>query len=147
MTLVTTNKRNWFPSIFDELLAPNFFEGITANAGLGLNVPAVNILEKENSFFVELAVPGKKKEDFNIALEDQVLTISSETKHENEEKDEKGKYTRKEFSYSSFKRSFTLPDMVDEEKINAKYEEGVLKIEIPKKEVAIENSKRMIEIS
>jgi HSP20 family protein len=111
-----------------------------------VNVPAVNIKETETTFVVELAAPGKKKEDFNVELDDNVLTISSEASSENEEKDKEGKYTRKEFSYSSFKRSFTLPEIVNDYDINASYENGVLHITLPKKEEALPKPKRMIEI-
>jgi HSP20 family protein len=95
---------------------------------------------------VELAAPGKKKEDFNIELEDNVLTISSEARSEKEEKDNEGKYTRREFSYSSFKRAFTLPETVNDYEINASYENGVLHITLPKKEEALPKPKRLIEI-
>ncbi|HRG18587.1 MAG TPA: Hsp20/alpha crystallin family protein [Flavobacterium lutivivi] len=138
-------KRNTvpFPSIIDEFLKPDFFGGIQ---NFGANVPAVNIRESETEFAVELAAPGKRKEDFIIDLDDNVLTISSETKTDNEQKDEKGKYTRREFSYSSFKRSFSLPETVNEEEIKASYENGVLHVTMPKKEEALPKPKRMIEI-
>ena len=125
-------KRNTvpFPSIIDEFLKPDFFGGIQ---NFGANVPAVNIRESETEFAVELAAPGKRKEDFIIDLDDNVLTISSETKTDNEQKDEKGKYTRREFSYSSFKRSFSLPETVNEDEIKASYENGVLHVTMPKK--------------
>lgn len=138
-------KRNTvpFPSIIDEFLKPDFFGGIQ---NFGANVPAVNIRESETEFAVELAAPGKRKEDFIIDLDDNVLTISSETKAENEQKDDKGKYTRREFSYSSFKRSFSLPETVNEDEIKASYENGVLHVTMPKKEEALPKPKRMIEI-
>ncbi|MFN8326538.1 Hsp20/alpha crystallin family protein [Flavobacterium sp.] len=138
-------KRNTvpFPSIIDEFLKPDFFGGIQ---NFGANVPAVNIRESETEFAVELAAPGKRKEDFIIDLDDNVLTISSETKTENEQKDDKGKYTRREFSYSSFKRSFSLPETVNEDEIKASYENGVLHVTMPKKEEALPKPKRMIEI-
>jgi HSP20 family protein len=97
-----------------------------------LSVPAVNIAENSSSFRVSLAAPGMKKEDFKISVEDNMLTISAEKKEEKEQKDEK--FTRKEFNYSSFNRSFTLPKDVIADKINAKYEDGMLKLNIPKKE-------------
>ena len=138
-------KRNTVPftSIIDEFLKPDFFGGIQ---NFGANVPAVNIRESETEFAVELAAPGKRKEDFIIDLDDNVLTISSETKTDNEQKDEKGKYTRREFSYSSFKRSFSLPETVNEDEIKASYENGVLHVTMPKKEEALPKPKRMIEI-
>lgn len=98
--------------------------------------PAVNIMETDEGFKLEMAVPGMKKEDFNIDLDKDVLTISAEEKFENEEKDTDGRYTRREFSYSAFTRSFTLPKTIDGEKITATYTDGVLGIAIPKKEEA-----------
>lgn len=143
MTLVKTNNRFAFPSLIDEFFKPDWMGGMER---MSLNVPAVNIKETETSFVVELAAPGKKKEDFNIELEDNVLTISSEARSEKEEKDNEGKYTRREFSYSSFKRAFTLPETVNDYEINASYENGVLHITLPKKEEALPKPKRLIEI-
>lgn len=136
-------KRNTvpFPSIIDELLKPDWLGGIQ---NFNTNVPAVNIKETDTSFGIELAAPGKKKEDFNIEIDHNVLTISSENKLEKEETE--GKYTRREFSYSSFRRAFTLPETVNTENINATYENGVLNVALPKKEEALPKPKRLIEI-
>lgn len=133
-----------FPSIIDELLKPDWLGGMQS---FNANVPAVNIKETDASFGIELAAPGKKKEDFNIEIDHNVLTISSEEKAEKEEKDTEGKYTRKEFSYSSFRRAFTLPETVNTENINATYENGVLHIALPKREEALPKPKRLIEIA
>jgi HSP20 family protein len=143
MTLVKTNNRFAFPSLIEEFFKPDWMSGMER---MNLNVPAVNIKETDSSYVVELAAPGKKKEDFNIELEDNVLTISSEARSEKEEKDNQGKYTRREFSYSSFKRAFTLPETVNDHEINAGYENGVLHITLPKIEEALPKPKRMIEI-
>lgn len=136
-------KRNTvpFPSIIDELLKPDWLGGIQ---NFNTNVPAVNIKETDTSFGIELAAPGKKKEDFNIEIDHNVLTISSEEKTEKEETE--GKYTRKEFSYSSFRRAFTLPETVNTENIKASYENGVLHVALPKREEALSKPKRLIEI-
>jgi len=136
-------KRNTvpFPSIIDELLKPDWLGGIQ---NFNTNVPAVNIKETDTSFGIELAAPGKKKEDFNIEIDHNVLTISSEEKTEKEETE--GKYTRKEFSYSSFRRAFTLPETVNTESINATYENGVLYVALPKREEALPKPKLLIEI-
>jgi HSP20 family protein len=96
------------------------------------NVPSVNIIENENDFVIEFAAPGVKKQEFNINLENQVLTISREVKEEKEEK--KDNYTRREFVFGSFSRSFTLPKNVKFEDVKADYNEGILQITIPKKE-------------
>ncbi|MGA8854672.1 MAG: Hsp20/alpha crystallin family protein, partial [Christiangramia sp.] len=114
---------------------------------IGTSIPAVNIMETEDSFNVEVAAPGMNKEDFNIELDKDVLTISSEEKNENETTDKNGRFTRKEFSYSTFKRAFSLPDSVDSAKISAAYNNGVLEIALPKKEEAKVQAKRLIDIS
>ena len=122
------------PSLFNDFFRPwdEWFEGgLTSRV---LNVPAVNITENKDEFMVSLAIPGMKKEDFNIDIEGNMLTISSEKEESKEEKDEK--QTRKEFNYSSFSRSFSLPDEVNMEKIDARYVDGVLKLSLPKKEEA-----------
>jgi HSP20 family protein len=97
-----------------------------------MTVPPVNITENQDNYLVSLAVPGMKKDDFKIDVDGNMLTISSEKEETKEEKEKK--FTRKEYSYSSFSRSFTLPDEVNREKIDAKYEDGVLKISLPRKE-------------
>ena len=109
-------------------------------------VPAVNIKETDDSYELELFAPGNKKHDFNIDLDEGLLTISAEFQSESQS-EELGKYTRKEFSYASFRRSFSLPDTVKEEDIKASYEDGILKIKLPKKEEALPKPKRSIEIS
>jgi HSP20 family protein len=98
-------------------------------------LPSVNIKDTTDAFEVEMAAPGMDKKDFNIELNNDLLTISSEKKSEKETK-EGSTYTRKEYSYQSFSRSFTLPGIVEHDKISAKYENGVLRINIPKKEEA-----------
>jgi HSP20 family protein len=96
------------------------------------DIPAVNIKEENNKFVLEMAAPGLKKDDFNINLDNYVLTISSEKKEE--QKEDKDNYTRREFLYTSFSRSFTLPKTVDIDKIKADYKNGILTVTLPKKE-------------
>ncbi len=108
-------------------------------------LPAVNIKEDDNGFEVEMAVPGMTKKDFKINLENNMLCISSEKKMEDEKTE--GNYSRKEFSYQSFSRSFALPESADDGKINAKYESGILYVSIPKKEEAKPKPPRVIDIS
>ncbi len=108
-------------------------------------LPAVNIKEDDNGFEVEMAVPGMTKKDFKINLENNTLCISSEKKMEDEKSE--GNYSRKEFSYQSFSRSFALPESADDGKINAKYENGILYVSIPKKEEAKPKPPRVIDIS
>ena len=123
------------PAVFDEFLRP--WNDWLENPSLfsrELNIPAANITEHPNEYVVSLAVPGMKKSDFNIDISGNMLTISSEQEEKIEEKEKR--YTRKEYNYSSFSRSFTLPDEVNKEKIEAKYEDGILKLTLPRKEEA-----------
>jgi HSP20 family protein len=134
MTLVRYN--NEIPSLISNLIngdIENF--GLTNFSDTNTTLPAVNIKESTEGFEVEVAAPGFKKSDFNIELDGDVLTISSEKRIENEVKEDE-KFTKREFSYQSFTRSFTLPEMVESEKITAKYDNGILRIAIPKKEEA-----------
>lgn len=141
---MNTTRRNHlvFPSLMSEIFKPDWFGGMENATG---NAPAVNIKESETNFELELAVPGRKKSDFNIEIDKDVLTISSEIKKEEEVKEEN--YTRREFGFTSFKRAFTLPDTIDNDKIEANYEDGLLKFVLPKKEEALPKPKRMIELS
>jgi HSP20 family protein len=97
-------------------------------------VPAVNISESEGNYHIELAAPGLKKDDFKISLDKNVLSIAAD--QESEQKEEKKNYSRREYSYQSFVRSFNLPDSVDQSKIQAAYEKGILKIDVAKREEA-----------
>ena len=147
MSLIKRNEANWLPSVFDDMFKTDWLGGTTNVNSIGTSIPAVNIQETDEGFNVEVAAPGKTKADFNIELDNDVLTISAEEKKENETADKNGRYTRKEFSYSNFKRSFSLPDTDESEKISASYNNGVLIIEIPKREEAKVQAKRMIEIA
>lgn len=124
------------PSVFDDFFRP-WNEWFGNGGGLlarTVNVPAVNITDNKENYTVSLAAPGLKKEDFHIDVEGNMLTISSEKEENKEEKE--SRYTRKEYSYSSFSRSFTLPEEVNQDKIEAVYTDGVLNITLPKKEEA-----------
>ena len=147
MSLIKRNETNWLPSVFDDMFRTDWLGGTTNVNSIGTSIPAVNIKESDDSFEVEVAAPGKAKEDFNIELDNDVLTISSETKKGDETSSENGRFTRKEFSYSTFKRAFSLPESVDSSKISASYNNGVLMISLPKKEEAKVQAKRMIEIA
>lgn len=147
MSLIKRNETNWLPSVFDDMFKTDWLGGTTNVNSIGTSIPAVNIMESEDGFNVEVAAPGMVKEDFNIELDNDVLTISSEEKKENESTDKIGRFTRKEFSYRTFKRAFSLPDSVDNSKISASYNNGVLEIALPKKEEAKVQAKRLIDIS
>lgn len=122
-----------------------FVNGWTAPDFRKMSTPAVNILETEKSLDIHLAAPGMKKEDFKIEVTNDVLTVSAEIKQENEEKSDR--YTRKEFSYSSFSRSFNLPEFLNTDEIKASYENGVLQLVLPKKEEVKAKTAKEIKVS
>lgn len=119
-----------FPSLFDGFGKDFFDDFMPFNSSRSL--PAVNIVDDKDEYRIEVAAPGLKKEDFKVSMDGNVLTVHSEKEMTNEEKNEK--YARKEFSYSSFKRSFTLPEGADSDHVNASYTDGILSIAVPKKE-------------
>lgn len=132
---------------FDDFLTKDLFDWNTDNfAAENTNLPSVNIIENTDNYLVEVAAPGMNKEDFHIELKDNILTIKSEKKQENEE--QKENFLRREFSYSSFQRSFNLnKKMVDEGNIKANYKDGILSLTLAKKEEAKEKPARVIKIS
>lgn len=134
MSLIKFNRA---PSIFDpfDSIFNDFFEGemLPRRTSRSANVPSANIKETETGFEVELAVPGMKKEDFDIEVNEDLLSIRAEQKSETT--DENEKFTKREFNYSSFVRSFRLPENVEADKIKAGYKEGILHLEIPKTKV------------
>ncbi|MDC6367432.1 MULTISPECIES: Hsp20/alpha crystallin family protein [Flavobacteriaceae] len=140
MSLVKRNKL-FFPSMINDFMGPDWFGGID---NWNKPLPAVNIKDNKENFELELAVPGLKRDDFTVEVDNDILTISSETKSENEETKEN--YTRREFFHTSFKRAFTLPESVDGSKIDAKYEDGILRVFLPKREEALPKPKRLISI-
>lgn len=149
MSLLRRNDSGYstLPSLWDNFLNRDIFNWGSNYANSGSNVPSVNIKETPNSFEVELAAPGMEKKDFKVELDGNTLSISSERQEEQEEKDGEN-YTRKEFSYRSFYRTFHLPkDVVDADKIKAKYENGLLQLSVPKREEAKQKPSRLIDIS
>ena len=126
----------FFSDVFDSILNDSFLSD-----KLSSRVPAVNISETETQFHIELAAPGLKKEDFKISLDKNVLSVSAEKKVENVE--EGKKYSKREYSYNSFIRSFTLPETADQAKIDAEYTDGVLKLIVAKKEEAKAQSREI----
>lgn len=124
-----------FPALFDDFFKPwNELFDNSRLWGRAATVPAVNIVENSTAYKLTLAAPGMKKEDFRIDVGDNILTISAEKQESKEEKDEH--YTRREYNYSSFLRSFPIPEDIRQEAIEARYEDGVLKLVLPKKEEA-----------
>jgi HSP20 family protein len=145
-------KRNQFPlmsNLFDDFFTRDLSGwGLNNRSETNTTIPAVNIRESNDNFEVEMAAPGMNKEDFKVELDGNQLTISSERTKELQDSGEQQRYSRQEFSYESFQRSFTLPkDVVDAEKIEAKYNNGVLHLTIPKKEEVKKRPPRMIQIS
>lgn len=150
MSLVKRNANglNDMPSLFNDLFFNDFFNwGLSNHSTTNTSIPAVNIKETGDAFEVEMAAPGMSKEDFSIELDNNMLTISSEKKMENEVKDG-DRYTRREFSFQSFQRRFQLPkDVVDADNIKASYDNGLLRLVIPKKEEVKQRPPKMIQVS
>jgi HSP20 family protein len=132
-----SNRTPSLPSLIDRFFDTDLLDWDAFNfAGDNMTLPAVNLKETKNEYCIEVAAPGLNKEDFKVSYDDGMLTISSEKQQEKEEK-EGEKVTRREFSYESFQRSFTVPeDVVNTEKISAKYENGILYVTLPKHEEA-----------
>ena len=148
MTLVKWNSNgNSNLPAFSNLLENFFGRDLSDFVGRDFtsSVPAVNVVETADAFKVEVAAPGLKKENIQITFHNNVLTIGSKTEHSTE--DTKSKYARKEFGYTSFQRSFTVPNTVDTEKIEANYTDGILNVRLPKREESKEKSARQISIS
>ena len=136
----SAHRSGYFPGIFDE-----FFNDMAWPTMEKSFVPSVNVKETDSSFDLEIAAPGLKKEDFHVEVEDDTLTISAEV--QKEEMKENEKFTRKEFNYQSFKRSFRLPEhQVNHEAIEGKYEDGILRLHLPKLESSITKPAKRVEI-
>ncbi|MCF8268018.1 MAG: Hsp20/alpha crystallin family protein [Ignavibacteriales bacterium] len=149
MTIVKKTDSYWpaLPSLIDNFLSRDWMDWSNLNfSSTNTTLPAVNVRETEDDFLIDVAAPGLTKKDFQINLENNQLTISSEKEQSNDE--ENYNYARREFSYQSFKRSFNLPEhLVDGDKVSAKYEEGILKIQVPKREEPKPKPARVIKIS
>ena len=127
MSTVMRRNQNWLPSIFNDLFDNAWMERTNATA------PAINVIEHEHDYCIEVAAPGMTKEDFSIQIDDDDnLVISMEKKEEKKEEQKNGRYLRREFSYSKYRQSIILPDDVDRNKISARVNNGVLEVELPK---------------
>jgi len=140
-----SSRNSVFPSRLFRPGLMDFDDDFWDFGSFGNQVPAANIAETDKEFTLDLSAPGLAKEDFKIDVDNGILTVSSEI--EEESKSEEKNYTRREFSYSSFSRSFTLPENVKENDINARYDNGVLHVTIPKKEVSVSKLKKQIQVA
>lgn len=136
--------RTFNPSVFDDFFKP-WNEWFVDRKGMMSTVPAVNVKESDGNYLVMLATPGLKKEDFHVDVDGNLVTISAETSMEKEEKE--AQFTRKEYSYNSFSRTFSLPENIDRDKIEAMYENGELKLVLPKRMTRESAAKQQIKIN
>ena len=136
------NHRNpWLPTVFNDLFDVNLMPRVNTQA------PAINVLESEKSYTVEVAAPGMKKEDFSVNINGEGnLIVKMERKEEQNEDNKNAHYLRREFSYAKYEQTLILPDDVEKHKISAKMDNGVLYIELPKTEPAAQKVERQIEI-
>jgi HSP20 family protein len=149
--LVRTNGNSFssVPSLLNDLFTDDWFNSSLANwKSAGSSLPAVNVRETNDDYMIDVAAPGMKRENFKVELDNNILTISSEFEEKQEEKDKNENFTRREFSYQSFQRSFSLPEnKVDGGKISAKYTDGILHVVVPKREEAKVKPARQITVS
>ncbi len=139
--LPTVRKNSWLPEVFNDFFDTDYMSRANATA------PAINVKESEKDYVVELAAPGMKKEDFEIKINDDGdLMIKMETKQDKKEEDKKSHYLRREFSYSKFEQTLILPDDVEKDNIEAKVNDGVLTVNLPKVEKIASKSARQITV-
>ncbi len=142
--LPVLKNRNRVPSLMDEFFGRDLLDNIFPDQ-TGVSMPAVNVIDGPDEFRIEVAAPGLDKNDFKVDLDNRMLTISCEKEQKKE--DNEDRFMRREFSYTSFRRTFSLPEGVDAEKVKAHHKNGVLNIHIPKKEEAKQKPPRQISIS
>ncbi|MGB1171594.1 MAG: Hsp20/alpha crystallin family protein [Flavobacteriaceae bacterium] len=140
MNLVRKQRNSFSPSLVNEWLTNDWLQPYSFE---NKQLPAVNIQEMDQAFLVELVAPGLKKEDLQVEVEKDVLSIASEAEGKTEET---GRYTRKEYNFASFRRTFSIPESVDSKKIDALYSEGVLTVTLPKRKEAVQEPKKSIRI-
>ncbi len=141
MTPAMYRRNGWFPTVFDEFFNNDLMNSISTTA------PAVNVKENNHEYIVELAAPGVKKEFCRVHVDDEHnLCVAIENKFEHKEEDKNAHYLRREFSYTNFEQRYTLPEDVDEEHINAKVEDGILTVELPKLQKVQGKTTRQIDI-
>jgi HSP20 family protein len=136
--------RNYVPAYWDDFFNDRVFNQLNSKTSSG-KTPAVNVSEDEKGYTIEVAAPGIAREDFNIEIDNDLLTISTELKENSEE--QKQNFLRREFNYRSFKRSFQLPETINLEQINATHEAGILTLSLPKKEEEVQKAPRQIAVN
>ena len=142
MTPAMYRRNSWFPTVFDEFLNSDLMNTVSTTA------PSVNVKETEKAYIVELAAPGVKKDYCRVHIdEDHNLCVAIENKFEHKEEDKHSHYLRREFSYTNYEQKYSLPEDVNEEEINAKVEDGILTIELPKLQKVVGKTTRQIEIA
>ena len=152
MSLTKFNGNGTLPSLLDDFVSKDMEDlqvwswPFTTRSRVGSVIPSVNIREDQDNFYLEVAAPGMKKKDFNVMLDNGRLTISTERKEEHEEQGNKERYMKREFSFHAFSRSFWLPDTCEQDRIEARYTDGVLHLTVPKKEEAKPKAPRQIKI-
>jgi len=155
MSLVKFNGTGNLPSLLDDFMGRDMDELFNFNTNwpgltrsqVGSLIPAVNIKEEADCYRIDMAVPGLKKEDFSLTLDNSKLTVSTQKRNQAEEKDANEHFTKREFSYHAFSRSFWLPDSCEPDQIEARYADGILHIILPKKEEAKPKAPIQIQIS
>ena len=149
MSLLKRRKEGLFPSSVTDLFEDRFFRpfypGFLDVLEGGINVPPANLVESKDEYRLDISAPGFSKDDFNVEMQDGSLMVSAE--HEEESKEDRENYRRREFSWNNFSRTFNLPENAREDQINAKYENGMLKITIPKKEITQSKPKKEIMVA
>jgi HSP20 family protein len=135
--------RNYVPAYWDDFFNDRFYKNFHTSSYQN-QTPAVNVVEEDKAYKIEMAVPGLSRKDFHIEVEDDVLTISTEKKEN--KKDQQSNYLRREFNYQSFKRSFQLPESVDQNNIKASHDSGVLTLHLSKKEEVLQKAPKQIEV-
>ncbi len=152
MSLALKKKNGEMPTLFSDWFRPSsIFDSMFSDMGsrlpsrIGVTIPSANIKETDKEYQIELAAPGLRRQDFHVDLNNNLLTIRAEKEDEKEE--EEDDYSRKEYVYNSFSRSFQLPSNTVADKIDAKYVDGVLRIHIPKKEISQQKTRKQINVS
>ena len=141
--MIAKINRHYVPAYWDDFFNDSFFNQVKSTSCNG-TTPAVNVSEDDKEYTIEVAAPGIKRKDFNLELDNDVLTISTEQKASKEE--QKQTFLRREFNFQTFKRSFQLPETIDHEQIKATHEAGILTLTLPKKEAEVQKTPRQIEV-